>query len=353
MEPTPAGDSASQKTLTPAEVHNVAFKKPPIGKRGYDEEEVDYFLDVVETELARLIEANEALRNGSAGGELSDPGRADQHLVEENQRLADLVARYEHQQSQAGDGSQELRESLQTAEQRGQELQSHLEAAQRQVEDGQRALEETQRQLEQTQGEAQEQQRTAEQARAQIDEARAQVEQARAEAEQARAEAAAARAQAEEAMQRADEAAATPDASQQAVKVLTLAQRTADQHISGAQAEADRILTEARTEAELLTEQSSSEAEARLSDAQAQAEALRRESTAQATKRIDDADAHAASVVDGLETRKATLERRLEELSIFEREYRSRLKSYLESQLRDLQLGADEAEADAPAPAPS
>ena len=27
--------------LTPADVHNVAFKKPPIGKRGYDEEEVD------------------------------------------------------------------------------------------------------------------------------------------------------------------------------------------------------------------------------------------------------------------------------------------------------------------------
>ncbi|PZS34923.1 MAG: hypothetical protein DLM59_03835, partial [Pseudonocardiales bacterium] len=23
--------------LTPADVHNVAFKKPPIGKRGYDE----------------------------------------------------------------------------------------------------------------------------------------------------------------------------------------------------------------------------------------------------------------------------------------------------------------------------
>ena len=37
--------------LTPAEVHNVAFKKPPIGKRGYDEEEVDAFLDIVEVEL--------------------------------------------------------------------------------------------------------------------------------------------------------------------------------------------------------------------------------------------------------------------------------------------------------------
>jgi DivIVA domain-containing protein len=54
--------------LTPAEVHNVAFKKPPIGKRGYDEEEVDAFLDVVEVELARLIEENNDLRaNGSSG----------------------------------------------------------------------------------------------------------------------------------------------------------------------------------------------------------------------------------------------------------------------------------------------
>ena len=48
--------------LTPADVHNVAFKKPPIGKRGYDEEEVDAFLDEVERELARLIEENSELR---------------------------------------------------------------------------------------------------------------------------------------------------------------------------------------------------------------------------------------------------------------------------------------------------
>src|SRR5256885_16481208 len=48
--------------LTPADVHNVAFKKPPIGKRGYDEEEVDAFLDEVERELARLIEENNELR---------------------------------------------------------------------------------------------------------------------------------------------------------------------------------------------------------------------------------------------------------------------------------------------------
>src|SRR5688500_19300389 len=54
--------------LTPADVHNVVFKKPPIGKRGYDEDEVDAFLDVVEAELARLIEENNELRASSRGG---------------------------------------------------------------------------------------------------------------------------------------------------------------------------------------------------------------------------------------------------------------------------------------------
>src|SRR4051812_4725960 len=58
--------------LTPADVHNVVFKKPPIGKRGYDEDEVDAFLDVVEAELARLIEENNELRAGNG------PARADE-----------------------------------------------------------------------------------------------------------------------------------------------------------------------------------------------------------------------------------------------------------------------------------
>src|SRR3982074_2185765 len=49
-------------TLIPADVHNVAFSKPPIGKRGYNEDEVDAFLDLVENELTRLIEENADLR---------------------------------------------------------------------------------------------------------------------------------------------------------------------------------------------------------------------------------------------------------------------------------------------------
>jgi DivIVA domain-containing protein len=41
----------------------VAFSKPRIGKRGYDEDEVDAFLDVVEAEIARVVEQNNQFRN--------------------------------------------------------------------------------------------------------------------------------------------------------------------------------------------------------------------------------------------------------------------------------------------------
>ena len=47
--------------LTPADVHNVAFSKP-YREEGYNEDEVDAFLDLVEAELARLIEENDDLR---------------------------------------------------------------------------------------------------------------------------------------------------------------------------------------------------------------------------------------------------------------------------------------------------
>ena len=49
--------------LTPTDVHNVAFSKPPIGKRGYHEDEVDAFLDLVQAELTRLLQDNQDLRN--------------------------------------------------------------------------------------------------------------------------------------------------------------------------------------------------------------------------------------------------------------------------------------------------
>ncbi len=51
--PRPTGGSAltTGEYLTSEQVRNVAFSKPPLGKRGYNEAEVDMFLDLVEAAL--------------------------------------------------------------------------------------------------------------------------------------------------------------------------------------------------------------------------------------------------------------------------------------------------------------
>src|SRR5213592_743186 len=101
--------------LTPAEVHNVAFKKPPIGKRGYDEEEVDAFLDIVEVELSRLIEENNDLRArlGSGQPAPAQPAAAAADGAElaaareENSRLQNRIGELERTINQSKNGAQQ------------------------------------------------------------------------------------------------------------------------------------------------------------------------------------------------------------------------------------------------------
>ena len=80
---------------------------------------------------------------------------------------------------------------------------------------------------------------------------------------------------------------------------------------------------------------------------QERADQLDRESKAAANNTIQEAEQRRVGIVTQLEQQRDALERRLEELRTFEREYRTRLKSYLESQLRDLDAsGSSEDEAD-------
>ena len=104
--------------LTPADIHNVAFKKPPIGKRGYDEEEVDAFLDEVEQELIRLLEENGALRDRmDRGGPGPAPASAASTMVMSSE-LAELSAQLER-----------LEEARARAEQNARGMQAQLERA--------------------------------------------------------------------------------------------------------------------------------------------------------------------------------------------------------------------------------
>ena len=286
--------------LTPAEVHNVAFKKPPIGKRGYDEEEVDAFLDIVEVELSRLIEENNDLRSRVAAGggavaaapAVSDETAAElQAAREDNQRLQAHIAELERTMSQSSDGAQQ-----------------QLVQLQQQLAQTEQNLAENRRQLEQ---------------------AVAAAEQARNEAEQARQEAAQ-RGTAE------PSAPSSPDSHAKAVQVLALAQQTADQHLAQSKAEAERLLAEAKATADATLAEAQQKAMRNIGDSEARARQLDQETSDRAKQTISDAEQRAATITAQFEQRKAALERRVEELRTFEREYRTRLKSYLESQLRDL-----------------
>jgi DivIVA domain-containing protein len=243
--------------LTPADVHNVVFKKPPIGKRGYDEDDVDAFLDEVERELARLIEENNDLKaqvdRVRTGGAPATAGPAGPAAGEgETRRLA-----------------------------------------------------------------------------AENTDLKQQVERLRQEKQQVQQQAA----QAAQAAQASPVAAAPPvpaalgggdSQGEQALRVLMLAQRTADEHVADARREADKVLSEARATAEELTRES-----------RTKAEALER-----------DARQRHQEAMGGLDAKRAALQKHIEELKAFEREYRTRLKAYLESQLRDLDSRGQAVEAE-------
>jgi len=221
--------------LTPADVHNVAFSKPPIGKRGYNEDEVDAFLDLVETELARLIEENADLR----------------------QRVGELDA--------------ELISS------RGGVVQT----------------------------------------------------------------------QAVPVVQPVVDAGVSEDQALKAARVLSLAQDTADRltntaitesesMLADARAQAEQIVSEARDFADTTVTDARERADAMLADAQTRSEAQLRAAQEKADILQGDAERKHTELMNTINQQRTVLEGRLEQLRTFEREYRPRLKTYLESQLEEL-----------------
>lgn len=245
--------------LTPADVHNVAFKKPPIGKRGYDEDEVDAFLDLVEAELARLIEENAELKKQAAEIEASSrqPGHPG---MQQPPQQPPAPPQQPQQPVHHGPPPQEPPSGpIHQPPAQSMELTDHDKAS----------------------------------------------------------------------------------------RVLALASETADRHVAEARAEAERLMGEGRTsrdqimadargKADQLLADAKTRSDALLSDARARAENLDREARTKAQALTQEAERKHAEVMGGLEERKNTLERQIEQLRTWEREYRTRLKGFLESQLSDL-----------------
>jgi DivIVA domain-containing protein len=116
-----------------------------------------------------------------------------------------------------------------------------------------------------------------------------------------------------------------------AARVLALAQQTADQAIADARREADETLGRARREADDILGKARRQAEQITGDARARAESLER-----------DAQERHRQAMGSLVQQREELERRVDDLRAFEREYRSRFKAYLEGLLRDLEAGAQD-----------
>ncbi|MPZ27813.1 MAG: hypothetical protein GEV12_15740 [Micromonosporaceae bacterium] len=158
----------------------------------------------------------------------------------------------------------------------------------------------------------------------------------------------------------------------EALQVLTLAQRTAEEHLNGARHEAEQICGNAReTAAQILQEaharvealqreaeqvrseaqaaaaqfaqdarahadQAQREAEAILSDARMRADEFAKEAQARADELQHLAQQKYEDVVGGLAGRREALQQQIEALERFDREYRARLQAFLQGQLRAL-----------------
>ena len=88
-----------------------------------------------------------------------------------------------------------------------------------------------------------------------------------------------------------------------AASMLALAQKLHDEHVEAGRAEGAKVVNEAKEHADRL---------------------------------VREAEEKQRRTLGNLEQERAVLERKVEELRSFERDYRRRLKAYLEGQLRDL-----------------
>jgi vacuolar-type H+-ATPase subunit H len=128
-----------------------------------------------------------------------------------------------------------------------------------------------------------------------------------------------------------------------ALQVLTLAQRTADEHLADAHREAEKIHADAQEaaaraarDAEARTQGAQRDADKILSDAQAKAEAIAADGQANAEDLKLQAEQRYQDVVGGLAAKREGLQQQIEALEQFDREYRTRLVAFMQGQLRAL-----------------
>ena len=263
--------------LTAEDVHWKQFQATKF-REGYDQEEVDEFLDEVVETIATLQDQNASLKSeldevrqqAAAGGVVapSDSGEETAALKAQletaNAQIAEMQTQVQQYQAAAAEGDPQAGEQIQA-------LQAHLA---------------------QTQQEAQ----------AALAQSQAETQQAEAEIEQLREQLA----HAEQNSQAASQSSA--EQPEDATSMLALAQRVHDEYVRNGQQEADQILEDSRLKGDQI---------------------------------VREANDERRRVLEQLESERADLESRVDDLKAFENDYRQKVREHLQSLIG--QLDAQEA----------
>ena len=287
--------------VTPEEVRNKQFTTSRF-KEGYDLDEVDDFLDAIEETLTALTKEASDLR-ATAKGEIPSSIREEiSNLNSQNaslknelaqaQRLAENL-KAENESLSANAGGQVDTEQIDRLTAQLAQAQTELAAAREQLSNAANGNSDLS---------------------GEIARLNAAVEQLTA--------ANGALAQENEQLKNVTPAMSDSEASLASVRILELAQRTADEAVATARIESENLRNAAEVETADLVNKTNSEVE----------------------RLMNETKANIANMTREFEVHKSNMERRVEELRAYEREYRSRLRSYLEGQLRELEgknLGGD------------
>ncbi|WP_122820809.1 DivIVA domain-containing protein [Varibaculum vaginae] len=262
--------------LTAEDVHWKQFQATKF-REGYDQEEVDEFLDEVVETIATLQDQNASLKTeldevrqqAAAGGLVAPSDNSEEvaalkaQLETANGQIAEMQAQVQQFQAAAAEGDPQAGEQIQA-------LQAHLA---------------------QTQQEAQ----------AALAQSQAETQQAIAEIEQLREQLA-------QAQQGAAASQSASDQPEDATSMLALAQRVHDEYVRNGQQEADQILEDSRLKGDQI---------------------------------VREANDERRRVLEQLESERADLESRVDDLKAFENDYRQKVREHLQALIG--QLDAQEA----------
>jgi DivIVA domain-containing protein len=295
--------------LTPEDVLNKTFTQTQF-RRGYDEREVDDFLDEVVAEMRRMVKDSEDLRARAEDGgptttssaaapaaaAVAGSGKADEALTRENRDLRARLDKEAAARAAADKRISELEQSGRARDEQAKGDDARLGKAQQGADERIATVNARAKEAEESA-----QQRIAA-ANAAADKAEAE-----AKARQDESAKAAAAQPVADTDGGAGQMAAAAGGGAGASGLIALAQRLHDEHVAEGTTQRDKLISDAQ---------------------------------AKSTTMVTEAEAQRKKILDDLNEQKSRLEAQVAELTTYERDYRRKLKDFIGSQLKGLETNA-------------